>query len=84
MLSVLSELPAARIVIPFRMVTTSSVFRLVVRKVFKVASFCDILFVCDLRQVRRFTTFDNFCYRRRSLILEAAMKKPESSTIDLG
>jgi hypothetical protein len=38
MLSVLSELPAAKIVIPFKMVTTSSVFRLVVKKVFKFAS----------------------------------------------
>lgn len=44
-LSVLSELPAAKIVIPFRIVTTSSVLRLVVRKVFNVASFNEIFFV---------------------------------------
>ncbi len=39
MLSVLSELAAARIVMPFKIVTTSSVLRLVVKNVLSVASF---------------------------------------------
>lgn len=33
-LSVISDVPAAKIVTPFKMVTTSSVFKLVARKVF--------------------------------------------------
>lgn len=39
MLSKLSELLAAKIVIPLRIVTTSSVFRLVVRNVFKLTTY---------------------------------------------
>ena len=39
MLSKLSELLAAKIVIPLRIVTTSSVFRLVVRNVFKFTTY---------------------------------------------
>ena len=38
MLSILSELAAARIVMPFKIVTTISVFKLVVKKVFKLAA----------------------------------------------
>ena len=38
MLSILSELAAARIVMPFKIVTTISVFKLVVKKVFKFAA----------------------------------------------
>ena len=45
MLSALSELPAAKTVIPLRIVTTSSVLRLVVRKVFNVATLMGILLV---------------------------------------
>jgi len=45
-LSVLSELPAANIVIPLSIVTTSSVFRLVVKNVFKPA-FKVIFFVAE-------------------------------------
>jgi hypothetical protein len=39
MLSALSELLAARMVMPFRMVTTSSVLSDVVKKVLRLASF---------------------------------------------
>ena len=46
-LSALSEVPAASTVIPFKIVTTSSVFNDVVKKVFRVDSFAfNDVFLC--------------------------------------
>jgi len=81
-LSTLSELLAARIVIPFKIVTTSSVFNDVVKKVFKLASFWFSFCLRDDLPVILDITLPSFYLSKRSLILDIAMKKPDSKTME--
>jgi hypothetical protein len=77
MLSVLSELPAAKIVIPFKMVTTNSVFRLVVRNVFRFASYTLILENGFFLRHPQHKILLIFAATKRSLSLCKAIKNPE-------
>ena len=77
-LSVLSVEPAARIVIPFKIVTTNSVLRLVVKNVFRFVSYNSVLVIDDFTHLNM---FESFCRSRRSLILETAIRKPPRRTI---
>jgi len=82
MLSMLSELAAARMVIPFKMVTTISVFKLVVKNVFKLAAFkaSSTFYFFGSRHVSHKIKFLSIYRVRRSLNLEAESKTPESKT----
>lgn len=81
-LSMLSELVADRIVIPFRIVTTSSVLRLVVKNVFKFAAFIasSTFARSGSLQVSHSPKFLSCCKVSLSLNLDVARMTPDINT----
>jgi hypothetical protein len=80
MWSTLSELVAARIVIPFKMLITSSVFRVDFKKAFKELFFMvelKSLLIYSFRQVILSQSSSHFILIRGSLTLEIAMIMPK-------